>query len=286
MQVSHNESSKEPRVIRLAEAAADAAHAELRQDFALPDVLQLESLVLNLDAALRVHTRPHFFSWTQGVLQSLVRHEVLVCALRSGQPLSFRAEAYSTHAPNAAAFADAFAQDAAATPNLVRAWEEAGLRPLSCDLAAEGPLAAGALARELQKVGATRVIAHGTHDPSGQVVSLFVFASSPESVRPRQDYFTELLVPSLHAAWLRTQLTRNEGGAGPKAAAAPNPLTAREKEILGWIYLGKSNYEIGAILKISPLTVKNHVQKILRKLNVVNRTQALGKALELRILNP
>jgi DNA-binding CsgD family transcriptional regulator len=27
--------------------------------------------------------------------------------------------------------------------------------------------------------------------------------------------------------------------------------------------------------------VKNHVQKILRKLNVVNRTQAIGEALEL-----
>jgi DNA-binding CsgD family transcriptional regulator len=36
---------------------------------------------------------------------------------------------------------------------------------------------------------------------------------------------------------------------------------------------------------ISPLTVKNHVQKILRKLNAVNRTQAIGKAIELRILN-
>ncbi|MEO8165670.1 MAG: transcriptional regulator EpsA, partial [Betaproteobacteria bacterium] len=31
-------------------------------------------------------------------------------------------------------------------------------------------------------------------------------------------------------------------------------------------------------------TVKNHVQKILRKLDVVNRAQAVGKALELRIL--
>ena len=39
-------------------------------------------------------------------------------------------------------------------------------------------------------------------------------------------------------------------------------------------------------MKISPLTVKNHVQKILRKLNVVNRAQAVGKALELRILTP
>jgi DNA-binding CsgD family transcriptional regulator len=39
------------------------------------------------------------------------------------------------------------------------------------------------------------------------------------------------------------------------------------------------------ILRISPLTVKNHVQKILRKLDVLNRTQAVGKAMALRVLN-
>jgi len=49
--------------------------------------------------------------------------------------------------------------------------------------------------------------------------------------------------------------------------------------------VGKSNIEIGTILTISPLTVKNHVQKILRKLNVQNRTQAVGRALALRILS-
>lgn len=53
-------------------------------------------------------------------------------------------------------------------------------------------------------------------------------------------------------------------------------LTTREKEILLWIAEGKSNPEIGKILTISPLTVKNHVQKILKKLNVVNRAQAIG----------
>jgi DNA-binding CsgD family transcriptional regulator len=40
------------------------------------------------------------------------------------------------------------------------------------------------------------------------------------------------------------------------------------------------------ILDISPLTVKNHVQKTLRKLNVLNRTQAVGRALALRLVNP
>src|SRR5262249_46461846 len=152
-----------------------------------------------------------------------------VCALRNGQPLAFRAEAYSTHSPNAGAFSDAFLQDAGATPNLIREWEEHGYRSLVCDLAATGAWGGSPLAPELQRVGATRVMLHGTHAPAGQAVSLFLFASLPDSLRPRQDYFAELLVPAMHVAWLRTQLSRNESGAGPKAAATANPLTAREK---------------------------------------------------------
>jgi transcriptional regulator EpsA len=273
------EVAAEPKVVRISDTAVAPEGAQ-------PDAAQLEAVLLNLDAALRVHTRPHFFNWTQGLLQSLIRHEVLVCALRNGQPLSFRAESFATGAANAGVFSDAFLQDSAVAPNLIKAWEENRFRPLVCDASGNGPFAGGALARELQRVGATRVIAHGMHDANAQVVSLFAFACMPQSCAARQDYYIELLGPALHCAWLRTQINRAEGGAGPKPAVAVNPLTAREKEILGWIYLGKSNYEVGAILKISPLTVKNHVQKILRKLDVVNRTQAVGKALETRILSP
>ena len=100
----------------------------------------------------------------------------------------------------------------------------------------------------------------------------------------RQVYLAQLLAPAMHAAWVRTQVTRTSSST--EKTQGQSVLTVREQDILKWIYLGKSNFEIGAILKISPLTVKNHVQKILRKLNVVNRTQAIGKALELRILNP
>src|SRR5689334_9718688 len=55
MQLGHTtEAPKEARVLRIADAASEAAAAEARADFALPDVLQLEGLILNLDAALRV----------------------------------------------------------------------------------------------------------------------------------------------------------------------------------------------------------------------------------------
>jgi DNA-binding CsgD family transcriptional regulator len=59
----------------------------------------------------------------------------------------------------------------------------------------------------------------------------------------------------------------------------PDPsLSERERQVLQWVRQGKTNHEIGQILSISPLTVKNHVQKILRKLNVSNRAQAAARA--------
>ena len=54
-------------------------------------------------------------------------------------------------------------------------------------------------------------------------------------------------------------------------------LTAREAETLDWVRLGKTNDEIGLILKISVFTVKNHLQNIFKKLDVRNRMQAVVK---------
>lgn len=52
------------------------------------------------------------------------------------------------------------------------------------------------------------------------------------------------------------------------------PLTNREMQVLRHLALGLSNRDIGQSLKISVETVKEHVQNILRKLQVSDRTQA------------
>ncbi len=52
-------------------------------------------------------------------------------------------------------------------------------------------------------------------------------------------------------------------------------LSAREVEIIEWVKGGKTNQDIALILDISPFTVKNHLQRIFKKLDVLNRAQAV-----------
>jgi DNA-binding NarL/FixJ family response regulator len=52
------------------------------------------------------------------------------------------------------------------------------------------------------------------------------------------------------------------------------PLTPRETQVLRQIALGLSNKEIGESLEISVETVKEHVQNLLRKIALEDRTQA------------
>jgi DNA-binding NarL/FixJ family response regulator len=59
-----------------------------------------------------------------------------------------------------------------------------------------------------------------------------------------------------------------------------SPLTTRELDVLKLIVAGKSNKEIGAELAISEATVKTHINSILSKLSVTDRTQAATTALQ------
>lgn len=254
-------------------------------DGSLPDPLELEALVLNIDASLRVHARHQFFTWTQGLLQNLINHELLICALRNGESMLFHVDGFAASPIEPAPFSEMFRRDTSLVPHLIKTWEENDFKPVLCEAGTGSQFAQTPLARELVRIGANAALAHGTYDVFGKLASFFVFACKPGTPSPRQAYLAELVVPFVHLAWLRTQINRPAGEASGAAPGSSALLTPREQEILRWIHLGKSNIEIGTILGISPLTVKNHVQKILRKLNVQNRAQAVGRGLALRILS-
>jgi two-component system NarL family response regulator len=61
---------------------------------------------------------------------------------------------------------------------------------------------------------------------------------------------------------------------------ASEPLTQREQEVLEEIVRGRSNKEIGAELGVSEATVKTHINNLLGKLGVEDRTQAATAALQ------
>jgi LuxR family maltose regulon positive regulatory protein len=67
-------------------------------------------------------------------------------------------------------------------------------------------------------------------------------------------------------------------------SALPEPLTAREQEVLRLLAQGATNQEIADRLVVSLRTVKKHVGNLLLKLEAQNRTHAVARARELSLL--
>jgi two-component system, NarL family, response regulator DegU len=94
--------------------------------------------------------------------------------------------------------------------------------------------------------------------------------------------------PELAARLLRRLASEGEMRRGTRgsqgATYTVESLTPRELEVLGLMKLGRTNRQIAADLVISLGTAKNHVEHIIAKLGVSDRTQAVVRALELGIL--
>jgi LuxR family quorum sensing-dependent transcriptional regulator len=63
-----------------------------------------------------------------------------------------------------------------------------------------------------------------------------------------------------------------------------NPLTAREKETLRWAALGKSAADTGEILGVTERTVTAHIGSACQKLSAANKTHAVARALQHRLI--
>lgn len=90
---------------------------------------------------------------------------------------------------------------------------------------------------------------------------------------------------------LSPEVTRrviSEFGTRRGAASAPHPslhlLTAREREIAGWVATGASNDEIAEALVLSPATVRTHVGRAMLKLNARDRAQLVVFAMQSGLL--
>ena len=85
---------------------------------------------------------------------------------------------------------------------------------------------------------------------------------------------SSLLTPSITRRMIEAHLDR------PTSAPPPDSLTPREREILGLLGRGLSNAEIADALVVSETTVKTHVGRVLMKLGLRDRVQAVIFAYE------
>lgn len=70
----------------------------------------------------------------------------------------------------------------------------------------------------------------------------------------------------------------------PREPALLHALSARELEVVRWTAQGKTSAEIGQILSLSDHTVNAYLNNAIKKLDCVNRTQLVAKAIRLKLI--
>src|SRR5450830_2598 len=125
-------------------------------------------------------------------------------------------------------------------------------------------------------------VIHGIKDCRGHHDCLYVLMNS-EAIPTSSGKMLEALLPYIDCAirqidHLPQQFPEEETiNKLTQENIADTLISAREIEIMDWVKQGKTNMEIGLILNISAFTVKNHLQRIFKKLDVLNRAQAVSK---------
>jgi DNA-binding NarL/FixJ family response regulator len=126
----------------------------------------------------------------------------------------------------------------------------------------------------------TRVVMLSTYDNPTYVARSVALGASDYVLKgaSRQQLISTITGAAAGKAPSNSGELQRVAGAMSKNFAVKNqeevPLTNREIQVLRHVALGLSNKEIGRSLGISIETVKEHVQNILRKITVTDRTQA------------
>jgi len=226
-------------------------------------------LIRAIESAIEVNRQDQFHAWLSGPFRTLLPHEILVCLeLRVGGDA--RQIDCLHHHP-----LDAASMDVICNPvhglavRLAHAYRSNKRQSCTVDANALKALLA-ADARQLDPDILHNVVIHRIKFISGALYS-FVLVNVPLDQVNRCRQLFKLLSAHLKMALSRSIIPREQGQAVS--------LTERELEILGWMSEGKSNSEISALLGISAMTLKHHVSKVYRKLDVQNRAEAVSRGL-------
>lgn len=240
-----------------------------------------------ISESLRISQHSHLFNWLQGAFQYLLGHEVMIYGIKTSDADAFEYEYLtSTRYFDDYKFHESIRQDEGMANQVLALWQQDGM-PLLVSSALNADEYSNCNAYNfdeatLKKSELSDIIAHGFGDQHSKISTFVIFARLSKQPNAKHAHILELIMPHLHCALVRVGGSKNNYVQDIRKKS--NKITGRESEILHWVHLGKTNWEISSILDISPLTVKNHVQNILRKLDVQNRGQAAIKAAKLGLV--
>ena len=110
------------------------------------------------------------------------------------------------------------------------------------------------------------------HNLDGSISAVLLMGSAVEARDPDVRAAAHLM--SLYYGSIGRRLLAAGKGRPPKARA----LTARQRECLLWVRMGKSSADIGDLLGLSAETVNDHIAAACQKLGVRTRVQAVAEA--------
>lgn len=258
---------------------------------------QSECLLRVMEAAPQVCRRHQFFVWTQGDFQRWLPHTVALCGAYDREQRDLSWDLFNS-LPLSIELVNELTRPRAELQRLaVHGWRRGQMQATRVALVEQA--LAPELAAGLIDAGYRQLMVHGLTRPSrpDELESLFVLLQHNRFYDDEALQAFEMLLPCLHLTYLRVATTER-GMANDRVGSAhngvmngmgsvpvrPAGITEREREILRWVRDGLSNQQISQQLGISALTVKNHVQKILRKLGAANRAQAVAKAMSMNAL--
>lgn len=244
---------------------------------------EMEYLFRIIDSSIFIFQRHQFFLWAQGEVQSLLPHGLLICIFDGGGSYPVSIEKFSRTEISDVKFSELSRPDGGVVFRVMSAWSAGKNQPLLVCPNNPNGIPYKHFADDLERDKLERIAAHGMFDADGRTRSLFAFTQISCAMTERHAYFLELLIPHMHMALVRILFHERYHQNGAMVGKTKKLITERETEVLRFVQMGKNNEEIGLLLHISPLTVKNHIQKVLRKLNVNNRAHAVAKAMALKI---
>lgn len=266
--------------------------SELQDSHESQENRRAQAIVHTIECAVDVRRKYQFFVWTQGSVQTLLPHKLAICGVYDRGRKEVRLEAFNSIVIPAGVLAVMTDGQSQLMQYVINAWINNRGRALVVRLSSISARPIAPAVEALQAAGFSELLVHGVSRPqrATEIETLFVFGSPGGIVCTAETDGIELMLPHLHSTYLRVQAIEREiaeAGVRPNASGvgySSASISEREEQVLGWVREGMSNQEIGVQLGISPLTVKNHVQKILRKLGATNRAQAVARAMSMNLL--